>query len=195
MARGEAPQTIDGKSLLPLLKNPDEAWPDRNLFFHVGRWSDAAGPDQSKYAATAGFAVRNTRYRLVNHEELYDILNDSGETKNLYSEKPEVVDNMQVHESMVNHVELAPTRLDFVGPPIPDDMQGYSLKPILEGRAEKVRDAAYYHFYSHGNNNPARNDRGAFSRAARNDRGALSRAALDGRGARSRWSVTRGTLL
>ena len=100
-----------------------------------------------------------------------------------------------VHESMVNHVELAPTRLDFAGPPIPDDMQGYSLKPILEGRAEKVRDAAYYHFYSHGNNNPARNDRGAFSRAARNDRGALSRAALDGRGARSRWSVTRGTLL
>jgi len=58
-----------------------------------------------------------------------------------------------VHESMVNHVDLAPTLLDFAGLPIPDDMQGYSLKPILEGRAEKVRDASYYHFYSHGENN------------------------------------------
>jgi arylsulfatase A-like enzyme len=58
-----------------------------------------------------------------------------------------------VHQSMVNHVDLAPTILDFAGLPIPEDMQGYSLKPILEGRAEKVRDASYYHFYSHGKNN------------------------------------------
>ena len=59
----------------------------------------------------------------------------------------------QVHESMVNHVDLAPTLLDFAGLPIPEDLQGYSLKPILEGRADKVRDASYYHFYSHGDNN------------------------------------------
>lgn len=58
-----------------------------------------------------------------------------------------------VHESMVNHVDMAPTLLDYAGLPIPEDMQGYSLKPILEGRAEKVRDTSYYHFYSHGNDN------------------------------------------
>ena len=59
----------------------------------------------------------------------------------------------EVHDSMVNHVDLAPTLLDFAGLPIPLDMQGYSLKPILEGRAEKVRDASYYHFYDHGKMN------------------------------------------
>lgn len=58
-----------------------------------------------------------------------------------------------VHESMVNHVDMAPTLLDYAELPVPDDMQGYSLKPILEGSAEKVRDASYYHFYSHGDNN------------------------------------------
>jgi arylsulfatase A-like enzyme len=48
---------------------------------------------------------------------------------------------------------MAPTLLDFAGLPIPEDMQGFSLKPILEGRAKQVRDASYYHFYTHGNNN------------------------------------------
>jgi len=67
---------------------------------------------------------------------------------------PGVIKAGTVHSSMVNHVDLAPTLLDFVGLPIPDDMQGYSLKPILEGKAEKVRDASYYHFYEHGKRLP-----------------------------------------
>jgi arylsulfatase A-like enzyme len=58
-----------------------------------------------------------------------------------------------VHESMVNHVDMAPTLLDYAGLPIPEDIQGYSLKPILEGHIEKVRDSSYYHFYSHGDDN------------------------------------------
>ena len=59
-----------------------------------------------------------------------------------------------VHDSMVSHVDLAPTLLDYAGLPVPDDMQGHSLKPVLEGKAEKVRDAAYYHFYEHGKRLP-----------------------------------------
>jgi len=55
-----------------------------------------------------------------------------------------------VQESMVSHVDIAPTLLEFVGLPVPEDIQGYSLKPILEGNAEKVRDSSYYHFYNHG---------------------------------------------
>jgi arylsulfatase A-like enzyme len=54
---------------------------------------------------------------------------------------------------MSNHVDLAPTLLDYAGLPIPSDMQGHSLRGILEGKAQKVRDASYYHFYSHGDNN------------------------------------------
>ena len=66
---------------------------------------------------------------------------------------PKKINAGAVHDSMVSHVDMAPTLLDYAGLPIPDDMQGFSLKPILEGRAEKVRDASYYHFYTHGNNN------------------------------------------
>jgi len=67
---------------------------------------------------------------------------------------PGVIDAGAVHESMVNHVDLAPTLLDFAGLQIPDDLQGYSLKPILKGKADKVREASYYHFYEHGRRLP-----------------------------------------
>ena len=66
---------------------------------------------------------------------------------------PEVIKAGQVCSSMSNHVDLAPTLLDYAGLPIPNDIQGHSLRGILEGKAEKVRDASYYHFYSHGDNN------------------------------------------
>ena len=67
---------------------------------------------------------------------------------------PGVVKAKSVHDSMVNHVDMAPTLLDFAGLSIPSDMQGFSLKPILEGRVNKVRDASYYHFYTHGKRLP-----------------------------------------
>jgi arylsulfatase A-like enzyme len=59
-----------------------------------------------------------------------------------------------VHDSMVNHVDLAPTILEYASVTVPDDMQGNSLKPILEGKSDKVRDASYYHFYDHGTRLP-----------------------------------------
>ena len=67
---------------------------------------------------------------------------------------PGVIKAGTVHESMVNHVDLAPTLLDYAGLPVPEDIQGYSLRPILEGKAEKVRDASYYHFYEAGKSLP-----------------------------------------
>jgi arylsulfatase A-like enzyme len=97
LAGGELPSDIDGKSLLPLFKHPSVQGCDRKLFFHRGRWKDNVGPDKSKYdkSKAAGFAVRSSRYRLVNNEELYDIVSDPGETKNIYAQKPEVVKVMQ----------------------------------------------------------------------------------------------------
>jgi arylsulfatase A-like enzyme len=67
---------------------------------------------------------------------------------------PGVIKAGQVHESMTSHVDIAPTILDFAGVKIPADMQGFSLKPILTGKGEKVRDASYYHFYEHGTRLP-----------------------------------------
>ncbi len=118
IAGGTPPREIDGRSLLPLLQNVDVPWEPRNLFFHIGRWQDGKA-DQSQYDRTQGFAVRNSRYRLVNNEELYDILNDRGEINNIIEEKPELVGELkaaydtwwqQVRPFMVNEKvkKLAP---------------------------------------------------------------------------------------
>ena len=97
LAGGELPEHIDGRTLLPRLKGPSEQGCDRKLFFHRGRWKDNIGPDESKYSKSqgTGFAVRSSRYRLVNNEELYDIVSDPGEANNIYAQKPEVVKDMQ----------------------------------------------------------------------------------------------------
>jgi len=60
----------------------------------------------------------------------------------------------QVNQSMVNHIDLAPTLIEYAGLSVPADMQGYSLKGILEDGQKRVRDESYYHFYKHGNNLP-----------------------------------------
>ena len=91
LAGGQIPENIDGKSMLPLLENPNAEWSDRNLFFHVARWKTGANPEDYKYKK---FSVRNTQYRLIDNKELYDIQKDPGEQNNLYSSKPEVVKSM-----------------------------------------------------------------------------------------------------
>jgi len=76
----------DGRSLVPLLRDPRARWPDRLLFTHLGRWP-AGEAVQHRYQACA---VRNERFRLVNHAELYDIRADPGETHNVVGRYPEV---------------------------------------------------------------------------------------------------------
>lgn len=87
----EEGQAIDGRSLLPLLENPQAEWDDRELFFHCGRW-DTGAMEEHKYQKCA---VRSDRWRLVNHQELYDISNDPSETKDVSSNYPEVVQQLQ----------------------------------------------------------------------------------------------------
>jgi arylsulfatase A-like enzyme len=41
-------EQLDGRSLVPLLKDPHAPWPDRMLFTHVGRWKEGA-IDEHKY--------------------------------------------------------------------------------------------------------------------------------------------------
>ena len=50
------------------------------------------------------------------------------------------------------NIDLAPTILDFAGIAIPSDIQGRSLKPVLEhsGKAPaNWRDAVYYHYFEY----------------------------------------------
>jgi arylsulfatase A-like enzyme len=50
--------------------------------------------------------------------------------------------------SMVQNLDFAETLLDMAGVPIPGDMQGKSLVPLLKGKQKgDVHEALYYHFY------------------------------------------------
>ena len=52
---------------------------------------------------------------------------------------------------LVQNIDYAPTFLDFAGVEVPDDMQGRSLRPLLEGKQPQStwRDALYYHYYEY----------------------------------------------
>jgi arylsulfatase len=80
-------QQVEGRSLVPLLKNPKAQWPERTLVHHLGRWAKGKA-SESKYATSA---IQNARFTLVNNEELYDLKADPGETKNVIAEHPEAV--------------------------------------------------------------------------------------------------------
>ncbi|MDA8564081.1 arylsulfatase [Mariniblastus sp.] len=83
----EAKDQVEGRSLLPLLKNPKADWPERTLVHHVGRW-DKGKIDDWKYEKCA---IQNSRFTLVNNKELYDLDADPGERNNVIKKYPEVV--------------------------------------------------------------------------------------------------------
>lgn len=107
-------QQMDGRSLVPLLTQPQAPWEDRMLFTHVGRWAPGGAvqldphvkgmpnittwqptPQQSplKYKNAA---VRTARYRFYPETKtLYDIQKDRDETTDLAAQHPDVVENLQ----------------------------------------------------------------------------------------------------
>jgi len=48
------------------------------------------------------------------------------------------------HDAMALNIDWAPTMLDYAGVDIPERTQGKSLRPVVEGDAESLRDDAYF---------------------------------------------------
>ncbi|HEY9559798.1 MAG TPA: sulfatase, partial [Anseongella sp.] len=63
---------------------------------------------------------------------------------------PGVVEPGTVSDDFVMNLDIAPTLLDAAGLPVPDDMQGMSLLPLLTHKKARGRDAMYYHYYENG---------------------------------------------
>lgn len=82
----EVKQQVEGRSLLPILKNPKAEWADRTLVHHVGRWAKGKAENDQ----FCNCAIQNSQFSLVNNTELYDLKADPGETKNVIAEHPEV---------------------------------------------------------------------------------------------------------
>lgn len=50
---------------------------------------------------------------------------------------------------LVQNLDMAPTMLDIAGVDVPEQMQGESIVPILQGSSSQWRDSMYYHYYEY----------------------------------------------
>ena len=84
---------VEGRSLVPLLRDAKASWPDRPLFTHLGRWDRGKAAE----AAHRQCRIREGTWSLVNVKntptswELYDVSADPGEQQNLAGRHPDIV--------------------------------------------------------------------------------------------------------
>jgi len=62
---------------------------------------------------------------------------------------PNQIDAGTTNSELVQNLDFAPTMLTAAGVEVPEDMQGLSLMPLLEGADTTLRDALYYHYYEY----------------------------------------------
>ena len=84
--RARAPR-VDGRSLVPLLTRDGAPWADR---YYFTQWHRGDVPE--RYRACAAVSQR---YKLVDGKELYDLVNDPFETRDIAAEKPDVAAEMR----------------------------------------------------------------------------------------------------
>ena len=143
----EVKQQVEGRSLLPLLKNPRSEWTDRTLVHHTGRWTTGKVAD-AKYAKSA---IQNSRFTLVNNDELYDLKADPGEQTNVIAQHPEVVAKLRaaydqwwtdvqpllVNEAVTNIPTINPFQelyyKQFGGSPTPQALKRMDPKSSRDG--------------------------------------------------------------
>ena len=89
---------IEGRSLVPLLENPQAPWPDRTRVTPAGRW-ERGKAGESKYAHCA---IRNSRWKLVSDDpkgakawQLFDLKADPGEKNDVASANPQTVRELE----------------------------------------------------------------------------------------------------
>ncbi|QQL44764.1 sulfatase family protein [Sulfuriroseicoccus oceanibius] len=60
---------------------------------------------------------------------------------------PEAFKGERSIEALVQNTDFGPTFLEMAGLKKLDGMQGDSFLPVLQGKADKLRDVSYYHYY------------------------------------------------
>lgn len=88
-------QKIDGRTIVPILKMPNKALPDKALIWHYpNKWISKDGPGINYYSA-----IRKGNWKLIYHQrtgkkELYDLQKDLGEQQDLSSSYPAIVQQL-----------------------------------------------------------------------------------------------------
>lgn len=113
--KGPLAEQVEGRSLLPLLQKDKAEWTDRFLVTHVGRWVRGKSAD----AKFANCSIRDSRFTLVNNQELYDLQTDYGETKNVIADHPEEVAKLRAtYDSWWNDVQPLLVNETAIGPKV-----------------------------------------------------------------------------
>jgi arylsulfatase A-like enzyme len=61
---------------------------------------------------------------------------------------PKQIKAGSINNDIVLNLDFAPTFLNLAGVPVPDDMQGRSIRPLLKGNTpQNWRGSMYYHYY------------------------------------------------
>ena len=115
---------LEGRSLVPLLRDRSAIWPDRPLFTHLGRWPRGE-------AATSGYRhcrIQEGRWSLVNTRnatdawELYDLVADPGERRDVAGNHRDIVERLvaeydqwweRVQPDLVNEEVVGPAENPF----------------------------------------------------------------------------------
>ena len=129
----EMPNTrpLDGVSLVPLLFGKAGDWPERMIFTRIAGWKRLVSYVEPVITDLQAFpgAVRTQRWRAVNEGtgwELFDMVDDPGQTKDVAAENPGVVDRLsQAYDAWFADV----TRVPIGRPPI---SVGYRARPAVE---------------------------------------------------------------
>ena len=130
-------QQVEGRSLVPLLKNPAADWEDRYLVHHAGGWE----PGQAAQSKHARVSIQNKRFTLVNNEELYDLKTDPDELTNLYGKTEHAATIADVKKQLDAFVgDLASGKLQlFKGPLAYQDGTAF----LADGKVGEDRDIWY----------------------------------------------------
>ena len=135
------PKPLDGKSLLPLMLQDSPYWPDRMLISH---WD-------------GNTTVRNQRFRLDHENNLFDMINDPGQTADVSQSGPDVLSEMihakeQFHQELVAPFPLTDERPFTVGHPD----YGFTHLPardaLVEGniqRSNRWPNSSFYTNWTH----------------------------------------------
>ncbi|RBL88848.1 sulfatase [Chitinophaga flava] len=117
----EAVQTVDGKSFVPLLKNPGQTDSLRTLIWHYpNKWIAEGGPGINYRSA-----LRQGRWKLVydqqqGYTELYDLVADIGEKQNLSGVYPKKVSALlSLLSEQLQHWNAPMPVLKASGKPLP----------------------------------------------------------------------------
>lgn len=95
--KGKVKAQVEGRSLVPLLKEPEAPWAERNLVTHTGRWGGMIPGTPPQKFIKNGCAIRNNRYSLVRGEkdwQLFDLKQDPDQSDDIAARQPDVVEQL-----------------------------------------------------------------------------------------------------